>query len=184
MVTVGEENQGYHLHRMTQNGGFHNLFLFYLPEEFHADRPYPFSVVMLFSLCLHNIWCTASDKHGHCADIQTDLVLCYSHLMCNVGKGSYAISEQWRPRSACTSVLADLGILWSSTYSTISIEFVSRQRKPWSACWSGPALSAKWIRALFVRFASYGTKGCFHTGCASIIDMKSPMRNKCLLDTC
>ena len=28
LVTVGEENQGCHLHRMRQNGGFHNLLGF------------------------------------------------------------------------------------------------------------------------------------------------------------
>ena len=25
---------------MGQNGGFHNLLVFLLPEKFHADRPY------------------------------------------------------------------------------------------------------------------------------------------------
>ena len=35
-----QENQGYHLHRMRQNGRFHNCLGFLLPEEFHASRPY------------------------------------------------------------------------------------------------------------------------------------------------
>ena len=40
MVTVGKENQGYHFHRMRQNGGFHSLLTFLLSEKIHANRPY------------------------------------------------------------------------------------------------------------------------------------------------
>ena len=40
-------------------------------------------------------------------------------------KSPNAISERWRPRSACDSVLVKLGILWSSTYTTVYIQSVS-----------------------------------------------------------
>ena len=51
-----------------------------------------------------------------------------------MGKGSYVTCEQRRSRSACASVQSDLGILCTSTYTTVSIDSVSGQRRPRSAC--------------------------------------------------
>ena len=52
--------------------------------------------------------------------------------------GSYVICERRKPRSACACVQSDLDILCSSTYTTISIDFVRGQQMRWSR----PALSA------------------------------------------
>ena len=40
MVTVDEENKGYHLYQMRQNDGFHKFLGSLFPEEIHADRSY------------------------------------------------------------------------------------------------------------------------------------------------
>ena len=45
----------------------------------------------------------------------------------------YHYKQQWS-QSASTYVQSDLGILCSSTYTTVSIDSVSRQRRPRSAC--------------------------------------------------
>ena len=68
-------------------------------------------------------------------------------------KGPYAICKQRRSKWACAFMLPDLQILCFSTYTMVSIDSVSRQGRPRSACalcagWSGPALSANCIRAL------------------------------------
>ena len=49
-------------------------------------------------------------------------------------KGTYVICKQRRLSSTCASIQSDLSILCSLTYTTVSIDSVSRQWKPWSAC--------------------------------------------------
>ena len=49
-------------------------------------------------------------------------------------KDPYAIDDQPRSRWPSTSVQSDLDVLCSSTYTTIFIDSVSGQWRPWSAC--------------------------------------------------
>ena len=88
-------------------------------------------------------------------DAQADLSLCWTHIdycrkCCDLYhisfryihtiwcaahvKGPYTICEQRRSRSACAFVQSDYSILCSSTYTTVSIDSVSGQWRPWSAC--------------------------------------------------
>ena len=63
---------------------------------------------------------------------------CFSYLSTKTcatwEKGPYAICEQRRSSWACTSMQSDLGILYSLTYTTVSIDSVSGKWMPWSAC--------------------------------------------------
>ena len=56
------------------------------------------------------------------------------YMMRNVEKGPYATCEQRRSRKAGAFVQSGLDILAKSTCSTISIDSVSGQRRPRSAC--------------------------------------------------
>ena len=94
---------------------------------------------------IYNIWCTTLEK------------------------GSDAICEHRMSRLACASMQSHQGILCSSTYTTVSIDSVSGQRRPWSACaiancagWSGPALSRYCIRALFAHHLDQRKKWSLH----------------------
>ena len=55
------------------------------------------------------------------------------------------------PEERAHLLQSDLDIFCLSTYTTVSIDFVSGQRRPRSA---GPALPANYIRVLFVRGSS------------------------------
>ena len=55
-------------------------------------------------------------------------------------KGSYAIYQQRRPRSACASVQSDLNILYLSISITVSIDPLSWHQRPSSACENGHKL--------------------------------------------
>ena len=96
----------------------------------------PFEV-LCWSLNNHLIW--TYDAHN---------IRCPTHK-----KGPYANCRQHRSRSACASVQSDLGILCSSTYTTVSTDSVSKQWWPKSACIF--ALSANYKRALFMHSTSY-----------------------------
>ena len=67
--------------------------------------------------------------------VRTFCTWCAMHEM-----GQYSIWGQSRPRSECAFVHSDLNIVCSSTYTTVSIDSVSRQWRPWSGC-AGPELS-------------------------------------------
>ena len=76
-----------------------------------------------FIQCVHNV-IDLCRLYENFADAQTDLCLCSSYRHMRTAKA----------RSVCASVQSDLGILCSSTYTTVAIDSVSGKRRPRSAC--------------------------------------------------
>ena len=65
----------------------------------------------------HDVYTTSMQLH--------DVASTLSQHGVSAGMGSYVICEQRRSRLECESMQSDLGILCSSTYTTLSIDSVS-----------------------------------------------------------
>ena len=136
--------------------------------------PTPSNVVHTAYLCFHyTFW---ENMYTHNIDLITKSTECFAHVAsvwcATHEKGPYTICGQRKSISVIATVQSDLSILYPSTYTTVPMDSVSGQRRPWSVCAYAQAdLDLRCLQIAFRSLRSICFVNSLHVHVASGYDM-------------